>query len=97
MEDYLKKANLRATTMYLLYGRDIPEEEPLSYKERNERALDKFSKAIQAGGDLEAHANELAASISELFFEMGLRAGIRLAMDACTDRPDIPKHSPVDG
>lgn len=85
INDIYKNANIAAIAKQLLYGRQSPEPQKDSYEDRNNTAIEKFIKASGSpGADMEALANELAADISELYMEIGIKAGVRLALDLFT-------------
>lgn len=85
INDIYKKASAAAIANHLLYGRQSPELQKESYEVRNNIAIEKFIKASGAPeADMEALANELAADISELYMEIGIKAGVRLALDMFT-------------
>ena len=85
INDIYKKASTAAIANHLLYGRQSPELQKESYEERNNIAIDKFLKASRdPDADMDELANELAADLSELYMEIGIKAGVRLALDMFT-------------
>lgn len=82
ISDILRKANVKAVASYLLYGRDIPQSDDLTYEERNNIAFAKCIQSIDSDPDqLETAVSEFGAELSLLFFEIGVKAGVRLAID----------------
>lgn len=83
-----EKANVQSIAKHLLYGKIICPPSNRSYEKRNEDALNKFARQRKEHPeDIDDYANELAAEISELYMEIGVKMGMRLALDIlCSDR-----------
>lgn len=80
--DILKKANMRAVSDYMLYGRNIPQSDNLTYEERNDNAFVKCMEQINDNPEeLESALDELGMELSLLFFEIGVKAGMNLALE----------------
>lgn len=73
---------------HFLYGKAPCPASGKSYEERNDVALNRFSKQCKEHPEnTEDYGNELAAEISELYMEIGIKMGMRLALDIlCADR-----------
>ena len=90
-----EKVNIQSVAKHFLYGKDLCLTRGKSYEERNDDALNKFAKQCEEHPEnTEDFGNELAAEISELYMEIGINMGMRLALDIlCTDRSLVDKSN----
>lgn len=88
-----EKVNIQSVAKHFLYGKDPCPASGKSYEERNDDALNKFAKQCEAHPEnTEDYGNELAAEISELYMEIGIKMGMRLALDIlCSDRSMVDR------
>lgn len=88
-----EKVNIQSVAKHFLYGKNPYLTSGKSYEERNDDALNKFVKQCEEHPEnTEDYGNELAAEISELYMEIGIKMGMRLALDIlCSDRSLIDR------
>lgn len=88
MSEILSRANLKSLSGYILYGIEKAKPDHRSYEERNEEIVRKFTEVIQNQQDadaLETATGEMLSELSQLYMEIGLRAGIQIGQDISND------------
>ena len=83
--EYIKKIMKRANTQimvgYLSYGAEVDLADDDCYEKRREEVYKKLDEITKGDEKLQASINEVIANFSELYAELGFKAGIIFATD----------------
>ena len=80
IERIMERANIQKMVGYLLYGAEIDQADDC-YEERITEANRKLDEITKGDEKLQASINEVIANFTELYAELGFKAGIIFATD----------------
>ncbi len=87
-KEILEKATIRGLAEYLLYGK-LYDDNPEDFEKRIDRVYEKFDELVEKCcvdqddiSRLQDYASELVRETSEVYMEIGMQAGMMLAMQA---------------
>lgn len=86
----IKRANIQKIVGYLIYGAEV---DPVGdcYEERIHEAYKKIDEIAKGNEKLQASINEVIANFSDIYTELGFKAGIMFMADIYAGRDRFGK------